>query len=123
MIRGTVNADYEGVVRLRVRGPTGAELEVNALVDSGFTSSLALPETTVATLGLARRRRGSAVLADGSVRLFSIYSVDVSWDGDWRPVLVAAVGNEPLLGMGLIAGHRLLVNVVAGGVVEISPLS
>ena len=25
MIPGTVNADYEGVVRLRVRGPTGAE--------------------------------------------------------------------------------------------------
>ena len=117
-----VNTDYEAVIRLRVRGPTGAELDVDALVDSGFTSSLALPEATVATLGLWRRRRGTAVLADGSVRQFNIYTVEVAWDGNWRPVLVSAVGNEPLLGMGLMAGHRLLIDVGPGGAVELSPL-
>ena len=43
MIRGTVNARLEAVVRLRVRGLGGAELDVDAVVDTGFTSSLTLP--------------------------------------------------------------------------------
>jgi hypothetical protein len=40
MIRGTVNARLEALIRLRVRGPGGAELDMDAIVDSGFTSSL-----------------------------------------------------------------------------------
>jgi hypothetical protein len=43
MLRGTVNARLEGVLSLRVRGPGGAEIEVEAIADSGFTASLTLP--------------------------------------------------------------------------------
>jgi hypothetical protein len=32
------------------------------------------------------------------------------------------VGNEPLLGMRLLAGHKLVIEVVPGGLVEITPL-
>jgi hypothetical protein len=32
------------------------------------------------------------------------------------------VGDEVLLGMGLLAGHELRIAVVPGGVVEITPL-
>jgi hypothetical protein len=39
MIRGVVNTQCEAVVRLRVRGPSGAGLDVDAVVDSGFTAS------------------------------------------------------------------------------------
>jgi hypothetical protein len=49
-------------------------------------------------------------------------AVEVTWGGTWRPVLVSAVGDEPLFGMRLLAGHKLRIDVVPGGVVEILPL-
>jgi clan AA aspartic protease len=122
MIRGVVNARREAVVRLRVRGPSGGESDVDAIVDSGFTASLTLPATTVTALGLARQSGSSAVLADGSVRQFDVCAAEVAWGGTWRAVLVSAVGNEPLLGMRLLAGHKLVIEVVPGGLVEILPL-
>jgi len=122
MIRGIVNVRREAIVPLQVRGPGGAERDVDAVVDSGFTASLTLPATVVATLGLARQSGGGAVLADGSVRQFDIYAAEVAWRGGWRPVLVSGVGDEVLLGMRLLAGHELRIAVVPGGVVEITPL-
>jgi predicted aspartyl protease len=98
------------------------ELDVDAVIDSGFTASLTLPATTVAVLGLARQSGGGAVLADGSVRQFEIYAADVEWEGVWRPVLVSAIGVEALIGMRLLAGHELRIAVVPGGAVEITPL-
>jgi clan AA aspartic protease len=122
VIRGEVNVRIEAVVTLRLRGHAGSELDVDAIVDSGFTASLALPLTLVVALGLARQSGGGAVLADGSVRQFDIYAAEVAWDGSWRPILVSAVGAEALLGMRLLAGHELRMAVVPGGAVEITPL-
>jgi predicted aspartyl protease len=95
---------------------------VDVIVDSGFTASLTLPMTRMSALGLARQSGGTAVLADGSVRQFDIFAAEVAWGGTWRAVLVSAVGNEALLGMRLLVGHKLVVEVVPGGLVEILPL-
>jgi predicted aspartyl protease len=122
MIRGVVNARDEAIVGLRLRGPGGSELDVDTIVDSGFTASVTLPAATVAALGLARQSGGGAVLADGSVRQYDIYPAELRWNGGWRRVLVWAVGNQALLGMGLMAGNELRIAVVPGGVVEITPL-
>ncbi len=122
MISGEVNADLEAMVRIRVRGPSGTEIELDAVVDSGCDSSLVLPSDIVAHLGLIFQSIGTAVLADGSVGQFDIFAADLQWDGNWRPVLASAMGGEPLLGMEILAGHRLLVDVVPGGGVEIAPL-
>ncbi|VTU00376.1 Similar to tr/Q7UFX2/Q7UFX2 OS=Microcystis aeruginosa PCC 9443 GN=MICAC_2880002 PE=4 SV=1 [Gemmataceae bacterium] len=105
-----------------VRGSIGPGADIDVIVDSGCTSSLVLPQATVASLGLARQSGGTAVLADGSVRQFDISAAEVDWDGSWRPVLVSEVGNEPPLGTRLLAGHLLLIEVVPGGPVEITPL-
>jgi clan AA aspartic protease len=122
MIQGIVNARHEAVVRLRVRGPAGAESDVEAIVDSGFSASLTLPMAIVTALGLVRLSGSAAVLADGSVRQFDIFAAEVLWHGTWQAVLVSAVGNESLMGMRLLAGHKLLIEVVQGGSVEIVPL-
>ena len=36
MIEGTINAKHEAVVNLRVQGPDGRSLEIEAVVDTGF---------------------------------------------------------------------------------------
>jgi hypothetical protein len=82
MIRGTVNARFEAVIPLRVRGPCGAELSFDAVVDKGFTSSLTLPVTAVTALGLVRQSSSAATLGDGSVRSFDVYAAEVEWDGN-----------------------------------------
>lgn len=119
MIQGVVNARHEAAVRLRLRGPAGVESDVDAIVDTGFSASLTLPMAMVTSLGLVRLSGSAAVLADGSVRQFDIFAAEIAWGGTWRAVLVSAVGNEALLGMRLLAGHKLVVEVVPGGLVEI----
>lgn len=122
MIRGVVNTRTEAVVEVRVQGPIGAVIDVDAVVDSGFTASLTLPIATVTALRLQCQSGGGAVLADGSFRQFDIYAAEIEWDGVWRPILVSALGDETLLGMRLLVGHELSVAVITGGAVEITRL-
>ena len=51
----------------------------------------------------------------------AVFAAEVAWGGTWRAVLVSAIGNESLLGMRLLAGHKLVIEVVPGGLVEILP--
>jgi predicted aspartyl protease len=62
------------------------------------------------------------MLADGSISHFDIYAAEVEWDSTWRPVLASVLGEEVLLGMRLLTGHRLSIDVVPGGDVEITVL-
>jgi clan AA aspartic protease len=121
MIGGAVNLGWEAIVPIRLRGPGGVERDVDALVDSGFTGSLALPAAEVTALGLTPQSGSQAMLADGTVRQFDVYAAEVAWGNGWRPVLVLGAGDEVLLGMRLMAGHELRIAVVPGGAVEIRP--
>ena len=120
--QGTVNSRLEAIIPLRVRGPAGDEVEVAAVIDTGYTGSLTLPASVAASLGLARRSGGRAVLADGSVRRFDSFAAEVSWGGTWVGVVASAVGDETLLGMSLLMARGLWVEVVPGGTVEVRPL-
>ncbi len=75
--RGTVSANLEPVVSLHVRGPAGTEVEVKAVIDTGYNGWLTLPESVVDSLGLPRRSVGQATLADGSVRRFDNFTAEV----------------------------------------------
>ena len=65
MIEGVVNAAYEAVIRLPLRGPAGQAREVEAVIDTGFNLYLTLPPSLVAELGLSLQSRGLMTLADG----------------------------------------------------------
>jgi clan AA aspartic protease len=121
VIRGSVTTNREPVVRLRVRGPGGAVADVDLVVDTGFTGALALPVGVVVTLGLPWRSGGTAVLADGSTHQTDYYEAELEWGPGWLSVLAMSVGPESLLGMRLLAGHRLSVEGSPGGSVEIVP--
>jgi clan AA aspartic protease len=119
MIAGTVNADYEAVIRLRVQGPSGHAPEVDAIIDTGFHGFLTLPPALVTALGLTRLSRGRALLANGSEELFDIYGVTVLWDGQQRYVEADAVDTTPLVGMSLLDGYDLHIQAADGGQVTI----
>ena len=66
MIEGVVNANMEAVVTLTLRGETGQEREIEAVIDTGFNGFLTLPPTLAVELGLPFASIGLATLADGS---------------------------------------------------------
>jgi clan AA aspartic protease len=121
-VHGAVNARIEAILRLRVRGPTGSEIEVDAVLDTGYTGSLTLPTAVADSLGLVRRSGGQAVLADGSSRRFDTFAAEVAWGDSWRGVVASGLGNEVLVGMGFLAGHVLRIEAIAGGAVEVVPI-
>ncbi len=96
-------------------GPGGATREVAAVVDTGFNGYLTLPPTLVAELGLPVVGDGEAVLADGREAVFDVCGVTVVWDGHPRYVETAAVGTDALVGMMLLDGNSLFVEVAVDG--------
>ncbi len=119
MIAGVVNADYEAIIHLNIHGPTGREHEIDAIIDTGFNGFLTLPPSVVTALGLIRLSRGRALLANGSEELFDIYGVTVLWEGQSRYVEADAVDTTPLVGMSLLEGYDLTIQVAQGGRVVI----
>ena len=121
MIEGVVNAAYEAVVTLPLRGPDGQSREIDAVVDTGYNGFLTLPTTVVAELGLAFGGISRATLADGSVVAFDVYDVTVIWDGIARYISANAADSTPLVGMSLLDRHDLSIRVRDGGRVLIQP--
>ena len=119
MIAGAVNAAHEAVVTLAVSGPAGQTAEIEAVVDTGFTGFLTVTPALAAELDLDFRGTGRATLADGSEATFDTHSIAVLWDGLTRYVEADAADTTPLIGMRLLAGHSLYVEVEDGGRVAI----
>ena len=123
MISGVVNVKFEATIRLSVNNAHGQAQQIEAILDTGFSGSLTLPSTTLHSLGLPWRTRGSVVLANGTVDQCDIYTATVMWDGRWRNILVEEADTEPLVGMALLRGHTLSVQIIPGGTVLITALS
>ncbi len=119
MIVGAVNASREAAIRLHVRGTKGRVEDVRAILDTGFNGSLTLPPTVIATLKLPWRTRGLVTLANGTQDQWDTYAATVLWDGKPREILVDAADIEPLVGMALLYGHNVSMEVIEGGRVTI----
>ena len=113
----------EPLVRLAVRGDRGSERQIEAVVDTGYTGWLTLPRAIITELGLPWRTVGRGILADGSVSVFDVYQGKVLWDGRVRPVFVDEFDATPLVGMALLRGFELRMQVRYRGKVTIERLS
>lgn len=121
MITGTVQAD-EGRIRLKVRGSQRREQEIEAVIDTGYTERLSLPPSLIASLGLRWKTFGRAILADGSERVFDVYTGTVLWDGKIRRLRIDEADTDPLVGMKLLSGYELKMQVRSRGKVTIKRL-
>ena len=119
MIEGIVNAAYQAVITIPVRGPAGQVRQVEAVVDTGFNRYLILPPALVTELNLPLATRVRVVLADGSEESFDVHNVTVIWDGQPRDVYAYVADATPLIGMLLLDDHDLSIQVRTGGRVTI----
>jgi predicted aspartyl protease len=96
MIEGAVYGRTNAIVELTLRGPDGQEERLDFKVDTGF---------------------------DGDrVILCDLCKGRVEWGGVSRSVDVQVSDSVSLLGMALLAGHQVRIDVVNGGLVRITPL-
>lgn len=122
MITGQVTADREAVVRVRLRSGTGGAIEIDAVLDTGFTDSLALPPSLIAALRLPFLYSTTVTLADGSQSVLRVHRGTVQWEQAELRVLVHAADGGALVGMALLYGHQVNLQVVDGGSVTIERL-
>lgn len=122
MMTGRVNADLEPRLLLTVRAASGQPHEVEVVIDTGFNGFLTLPPAQIAALGLGWLCRQQGELADGSVLAFDVHVATVDWNGQPRSVEVDAADAQPLLGMALVQGSELRMQVLPGGAVTIAAL-
>ena len=127
MIEGKVDAIWrEGPIAylaprvpVVVSGSNGISQTAIATVDTGFTGWLTLPLAIIRRLNLTRYGQRPATQADGTVGIFDVYGAQVSWHEKQRPALVHQTAGEPLVGMALLEGNWLRVDVPEGGTVLI----
>ena len=122
MIHGTVNELLDPVIRLRLISSDEHPIEIAMVVDTGFSGAMSLRPETIAKLKLPWLDSNQAILADGSVITFNTYEGRVVWNGEFRTVKIDAADADELVGMELLSGHRLTVDIQAGGPVTILPL-
>ena len=120
-MEGVVNAAHEAVLTLSIEGPAGETRDIAAVVDTGFTGFLEVTPSMAVELGLPFEGTARATLGDGSETTFPYYGVAVLWDGRTRYVEADAADTTPLVGMRLLNGHSLYVEVKDGGRVVIEP--
>lgn len=121
MIQGTVIAD-EPCVELDVSGPLRTSQRLVAVVDSGYTGHLTLPDQTVIALQLPTLGQRQGILADGSSVILPVFAATVEWHGRVKQILVSQTGGTPLIGMRLLFGSKITMEVFDGGKVLIEEL-
>ena len=122
MIQGVVNSAYEAVVTLPLQDPAGPTRDIEAVVDTGYSGFLTLPPELVDELGLPFAYMGQAFLANDAEVDFDVHYVTVLWDGQPRDIEADATGSTPLVGMLLLDGHSLTIEVESGGRVVIQAM-
>ncbi len=126
MQNGRVTPELQGIVEITIASPSdsNAKLSFDAVVDTGFSEFLTIPSFVVPALNLAMIDVTNIILADGSIVEAPVVEASVLWHGDkWIDIDCAVMEGGPLVGMSLLYGSRLTLDVIDGGSVSIAPLA
>lgn len=123
MITGQVAVDREAVIQLEVYGSEQKREIVDFVIDTGFNGNLILPGDLVERLNLQLAGKRRATLGDGNTVLLDVCIASVLWYKERREVLALRADGGPLIGMSLLHGNRLNMEVVNGGEVTIEPVT
>ncbi len=103
-------------------GENTAEMEIVAVVDTGFTGDLTLPSDIVEVLSLVPTGSRDATLADDHNVDLASYDAEVLWHERRIQVEALAMGGTALVGMELLRSNELCIQATPGGRVEIRNL-
>ncbi len=121
MIIGKVTTDLEVVIELVVIGLNRRE-KIEAVVDTGFSGYLALPGDLINLLKLRQIDNQAVILGDGTEVVLEKYLLSVLWHGEEHNVSTLQTDGGPLVGMSLLYGSRVILDVINGGDVSINAM-
>lgn len=122
MCGGYVTSNHEAIIPVVVVNGEQRR-SIKAVIDTGFTGYLSLPKNIIGELGLDWQYVQPTTLGDGQEVEFDIYAAQIIWDGQRKNIEVGAAETEPLLGMQLLRGYRLQVDVENKGSVRVQSLT
>ena len=122
MIIGKITANREAISELEVIGSNQKKEKVEAVIDTGFNGYLTLPNDLINYLNLQLAGSRHVTLGDGNVVVLDMYFAKVLWHGQEREVLALQADGGPLIGMSLLYGSRLVLEVINNGNVTIESL-
>ena len=102
-------------------GANGVPATIEAVIDTGFSGEIALPQRLFDQLGLKSRGSKEIFVADGRSSNVVYSILEIEWQGEYRRVEVISTETFPLIGMALLRGSRLCMDVEDAGEVEIAP--
>ncbi|MCI0392214.1 MAG: clan AA aspartic protease [Acidobacteria bacterium] len=123
MITGKVTGELEGTIELEVNGSVPPPQLVEAVIDTGFNGYLTLPNHLIGLLNLLPAGNRGAILGDGSAVILDAFLATVPRHGRDRDVLVLGAEGGAVVGMSLLYGSRLSMEVVVDGDVAIEELA
>jgi clan AA aspartic protease len=120
MIVGHVRDNFP---RIAIRLPSvGQPINIEFIVDTGFDGELTLPAALIHNLNVTYKGHQTMRLADAFERTFPVYEVATDWNEERKSAIIYEIGGNPLLGVELLAGSLLQIEVTDGGEVSIEPL-
>ncbi len=122
MIVGKITANREAIIPLGIIGLNRQKEQVEAVIDTGFNGYLTLPSELVSRLKLQLAGNRRATLGDGNVVVLDVYLGKVLWHEQKREALILQVDGVSLIGMSLLYGNRVTLDVVEDGDVTIEVL-
>ena len=122
MLSGRVDFNLEAVVPIEVVGSNGQHYSTEAVLDTGFDGYLSLPADIIQRLMLEPEPPVIVTLADGQQVGWRAWDGQVLWHGHVRNILILESDETPLLGMELLEGSQLTIQVRIGGNVLIEEL-
>ena len=120
MIKGQVHLRQDGSrlearVTIDIAGDDRLFRSVEAIIDTGFTGALLLPESAVHELGLRSARAERVTLADGRSIRANVHAARILWHGQPLDARVQTLGSYPIIGTALLVNCRLTIDWWDGG--------
>jgi clan AA aspartic protease len=111
-VTGEVDDYGRALIRIIVKaGPGASVADLTVWVDTAFTGELVMPRETIARMRLPKSSAVIADLADGTDAVLDTYTCRIVWFGVELVVeVVESDAKLPLLGVGLLKDHRLVVD-------------
>jgi clan AA aspartic protease len=97
-------------------------LSIEFVVDTGFNGYLTLPVGAVGAMNLPLFSTTITILADGTHAEIPTHVATIDWHERELLVPVLAMGNKPLLGIGLLDRCHLVVEFNENGSIELEKL-
>lgn len=124
MIKGQVylrpdGSRLEARITIDIAGDDRLFRSVEAIIDTGFTGALSLPESAAHELGLRSARAERVTLADGRSIRANVHAARILWHGQPLDARVQTLGSYPIIGTAVLANCRLTIDWLDGGEVFI----